>query len=367
MTSNNGRRHRWNADNQPVRIVGGDWVVEAYAYDAAGTRVLRTREGAGGWGPLVYLHGDHLGSVAVATSDTGAVVSRQDFTPWGEVRSGGVGETTRNFTGQKRDGTGLLFYNARYYDPGLGRFLSADSIVPGTAAGSGGGAATLGYDDDVALTPLTVDFHEPGFAAGVNAENRFTLDNGFQFQLGGQAQREAKYQGGPANPQALNRYSYVQNNPVRYTDPTGHVLKPDDQGGVGGGPPPPGVGSGLVRLFERILQFVGLGGAAKAADVTRTAFRTGELFDRTVQTSKGPVGILAEVVVKGKTLHLKDIAIYPNGAERFNLGAKEMLKLLNQLVAEAKAAGFEKLRISGLRYSGANVGHTVDRTIDLTK
>ncbi len=26
----------------------------------------------------------------------------------------------------------------------------------------------------------------------------------------------------PANPQALNRYSYVYNNPMRYTDPTGH-------------------------------------------------------------------------------------------------------------------------------------------------
>ena len=27
---------------------------------------------------------------------------------------------------------------------------------------------------------------------------------------------------GPLNPQALNRYSYVLNNPLRYVDPTGH-------------------------------------------------------------------------------------------------------------------------------------------------
>jgi RHS repeat-associated protein len=27
----------------------------------------------------------------------------------------------------------------------------------------------------------------------------------------------------PSNPQALNRYSYCINNPLKYTDPTGHV------------------------------------------------------------------------------------------------------------------------------------------------
>ena len=65
----------------------------------------------------------------------------------------GITETGHNFTGQWKDQTGLLFYNARYYDPVLARFVSADSIVPGVAAGSGG-AASLGYDDRVALTGL---------------------------------------------------------------------------------------------------------------------------------------------------------------------------------------------------------------------
>jgi RHS repeat-associated protein len=49
------------------------------------------------------------------------------------VREGGIGETTLNYTGQKLDGTGLLFYNARYYDPNLGKFVSADTIVPNPA------------------------------------------------------------------------------------------------------------------------------------------------------------------------------------------------------------------------------------------
>jgi hypothetical protein len=34
------------------------------------------------------------------------------------------------------------------------------------------------------------------------------------------------------NPQSWNRYSYVNNNPVRYTDPSGHMM---DQGDMGGG------------------------------------------------------------------------------------------------------------------------------------
>jgi pyocin large subunit-like protein len=39
---------------------------------------------------------------------------------------------------------------------------------------------------------------------------------------------------GYANPQSLNRYSYVTNNPLRYTDPTGHMMV-EDEGSTKGG------------------------------------------------------------------------------------------------------------------------------------
>ena len=41
-------------------------------------------------------------------------------------------KSQRRFTGQTLDSVagGLYFYNARYYDPALGRFAQADTIVP---------------------------------------------------------------------------------------------------------------------------------------------------------------------------------------------------------------------------------------------
>ena len=149
----------------------------------------------------------------------------QTFDPWGAVWSGTITSTEWNYTNQRKDaGTGLLFYTARYYDPALGRFLSADSVVPGAAAGSGGAAATLGYDDTQSLRPLTVDFHEKTFLETVNREHDFTLKQGFWFQLSDEIKKDAeiKEQWGPKNAQALNRYAYVLNNPLRYTDLTGH-------------------------------------------------------------------------------------------------------------------------------------------------
>ncbi len=71
--------------------------------------------------------------------------------------------TDYGFTGQRFEATtGYIYdYGARYYDEYIGRFISADSIVPGAG-----------------------------------------------------------------NPQALNRYSYAFNSPLKYTDPSGHC--PED-------------------------------------------------------------------------------------------------------------------------------------------
>jgi len=81
---------------------------------------------------LTYLHADPLGSASLATTVTGTLVSQRRYLPYGETRwSSGPFPTDRRFTGQREEVTlGVYDYGARFYSPGLGRFLSADTLVP---------------------------------------------------------------------------------------------------------------------------------------------------------------------------------------------------------------------------------------------
>ena len=56
--------------------------------------------------------------------------SRAYYAYGAERSASGDLQTDRTFTGQKSDASGLLYYNARYYDPALGTFISPVSLVP---------------------------------------------------------------------------------------------------------------------------------------------------------------------------------------------------------------------------------------------
>jgi RHS repeat-associated protein len=101
--------------------------VTATYYYAGSTRIA-PRTAAG----LTYLTGDHLGSASLATNAAGSKVADQRYLPYGATRVvTGTMPTDYQFTSQRLDsGTGLYYYGARYYDAALGRFVSADSIVP---------------------------------------------------------------------------------------------------------------------------------------------------------------------------------------------------------------------------------------------
>ena len=114
-------------------------------------------------GVLTWVLSDHLGSASVTANEDGSFLSEQRYTAFGEVRlSSGETNTPYQYTGQlsQVDEIGLYYYVARWYDPYLNRFLSPDSIVPESVQGV----------------------------------------------------------------QAWDRYAYVNNNPIKANDPTGHCI-----------------------------------------------------------------------------------------------------------------------------------------------
>lgn len=122
-------------------------------YYADGQRIAMKNNGV-----VSYLYGDQLGSVSAIADGSGALVRKTLYHPWGTTRyTQGSNPTDYAYTGQMREG-GIYFYNARWYDPTIGRFIQADTIVPADIQGT----------------------------------------------------------------QAFDRYAYVNNNPLRYIDPSGN-------------------------------------------------------------------------------------------------------------------------------------------------
>lgn len=79
---------------------------------------------------LIFHHTDHLSGASVDTDSSGNVVQLTDYYPYGDSRietATGVFHNDYTYTGKERDeDTALLYYEARYYDSHLGRFISRD-------------------------------------------------------------------------------------------------------------------------------------------------------------------------------------------------------------------------------------------------
>jgi RHS repeat-associated protein len=151
MTSSPGKTLTYDYDNRPVSISGTTFV-----YDFSGQRVKKNAtiyigklyECTGGTctkyifaggnriayktgSAVYYYHTDHLGSSSIITNTSGTKVNELYYYPYGKTRYALDSSLTHKFTGQEEDEeTGLYYYGARYYDPAIGRFVSADSIVP---------------------------------------------------------------------------------------------------------------------------------------------------------------------------------------------------------------------------------------------
>jgi RHS repeat-associated protein len=134
-----------------------------YEYIFFGGKRVARRDSSGN---VVYYAADHLGTSRVVASSTGAILDQSDFYPFGgeRVLSASSGNAYK-FTGKERDTeSGLDMFGARYYGSSLGRFMTPDW----------------------AAKPTDVPYANFG------------------------------------NPQSLNLYSYVENNPTTTGDPDGH-------------------------------------------------------------------------------------------------------------------------------------------------
>jgi len=103
-----------------------------------------------------------------------------------------------------------------------------------------------------------------------------------------------------------------------------------------------------------------------------TVFENGEMFESKIITKNGiEIGGLADVEINGKTLTLKDVAVYSNKGDIPNaVGARDIFKWQNEIAQQAKAQGFDTLIIKGVRAmnsTSANPGKVVEYIIDLTK
>ncbi|MGV7927923.1 MAG: peptidoglycan DD-metalloendopeptidase family protein [Spirochaetota bacterium] len=84
-------------------------------------------------GEAAHFHTDQVDSVKVVTNDAGAVVSRMEYLPYGETWfREGDDRFAPKYNSQELDKeTGYYFYNARYYDPEICRFVTADNVIDG--------------------------------------------------------------------------------------------------------------------------------------------------------------------------------------------------------------------------------------------
>jgi RHS repeat-associated protein len=75
----------------------------------------------------VYHH-DGLGSVVALTDETGAAIQTYGYDAWGNrVESTGSDANPYGYAGERYDvDTGLVYLRARWYEPGIGRFVSED-------------------------------------------------------------------------------------------------------------------------------------------------------------------------------------------------------------------------------------------------
>ena len=91
--------------------------------------------------------------------------------------------------------------------------------------------------------------------------------------------------------------------------------------------------------------------SAYARRRARRAMRDGAIYRHPMDTPAGKIRTWATVSVEGSTVTLNDVSIYPEkpGAPALALGLRELVRLRDEVAANAALAGYETLRITAVR------------------
>ncbi|TIW92164.1 MAG: hypothetical protein E5V59_18240, partial [Mesorhizobium sp.] len=139
-----------------------------------------------------FLHRDHLASVRLVTDISGNVVEGTNYAAYGERLNTGF-QTQKGYIGERFDAeTGLLYLNARYMDPVLGRFISPDDWDP-TKEGVGTNRYAYASNDPVNKS----DQNGHGALDAVNAYNAAKSLLGGNDRKGGADNSNAQSSGPP--------------------------------------------------------------------------------------------------------------------------------------------------------------------------
>jgi YD repeat-containing protein len=159
LTSDGTNTYTWDARNRLMSISDGS--AASFQYDPLGRRTSRTVNSSqtgvlhDGVNPVQELTGttvtanlltglgvdeyltrtdtsgashflsDALGSTVALTDAVGSLPTSYTYQPFGATSlSGSATGNAFDYTGREDDGTGLKYYRARYYHPGLQRFIS---------------------------------------------------------------------------------------------------------------------------------------------------------------------------------------------------------------------------------------------------
>ena len=112
-------------DEPPLERDGETATVVSKYYYLNGLRIAKAVDGN-----VTWIHSDHLHSATILTDETGAEIRLLAYAAFGEeAENVGSGDAPKySYTGKELDSSGLMYYGARYYDPALSRFITADTV-----------------------------------------------------------------------------------------------------------------------------------------------------------------------------------------------------------------------------------------------